>query len=416
MRTRRGFSCIGLASSGTAHAQPAQTAPFCPQPFLANIRAPRALGDVLFSMSIEFEHHDVRLPGPPGDQRHGELKCTCFVYVDGRVYWVLEDFLGAFHRHRRSVNLTNESQKERKVLREVAEAMGLDFGGVSQASLRQCQSVSVFEPGPYTRSQQTVSTKGVLLLLAWWATSSWRQTQKDIGGGLLRSFVRRLAVCDWCDQAWARGAAGVATEMCSPEVAPHGCNHVRCPEILAEANQCADNRARVACLLERYLLAALQCESARHMSLGLLAQAASEVDRFLGSDDHEATKPHKIDINVTKGGKRRRATDVYRRFVINKLMERRRGKHGKVAMALDGYDPSRYHRWMKKSVCSYFLATTRALGKTGTFGMWEDGARLGKPGREFVLSVVYSCASSRGAVLPPQVLSTDTVSGSGGHT
>ena len=152
------------------------------------------------------------------------------------------------------------------------------------------------------------------------------------------------------------------------------------------------------------------CPGLRAWFLDLLIDIAAYVD-----DNVEAWGDfswHKTDqAHLAGTGRKRRRVDPHvRQWAVQDSLQA--GEQSNVTNAtksLHHVDSSNGIRWLQEEMAAYRCSTMLGLSKAQQIGIALDGARIGRPAREFLALVACDLATLRHAVLPPQVLIHKTI-------
>ena len=136
----------------------------------------------------------------------------------------------------------------------------------------------------------------------------------------------------------------------------------------------------------------------------IVPNLASEIDAKWGRIGF-STNPFKQEAE-SSGKKRRHDEDYKWKLSRTLLHDRQTSVQNSVANA-DDVATTTWKNWGHGNLGDHRRATVRLLSAaTGTFHVSEDGARLGRPGKEYVFYFIAHMrdAGKIGTVLPPQVV------------
>ena len=297
-----------------------------------------------------------------------------------------------------------EAKIARTSLKVAADAMNFDWATEYQPSVKMCKCNTDLKATAYTRSSQTLSTRLAILQHVLWAASAWRTAHRErcdmMGIALFERVGARLEVtAELVEQMWAGGLA-----FCT-DVVGEECSHVKFDVVVGIGQPGVSPQQQVWTSMKELCRHLHSCGLAKHMLLCLLQMTVVSVERAL-DEDFKEIRPHKVELKVRSGCTNRRAPDTFRHFIMRTVRMKGRGQNGKSAMKLDGYHASRHAAWLQKEVSAYLFACRRTFtARGGTYGIWEDAARLGNPAKEHLVMLGVSMQDGHGCVLPPQVLS-----------
>lgn len=252
-----------------------------------------------------------------------------------------------------------------------------------------------------TRSVQTLSTKGIFVVLAWF--HAWRRRRLDkaragaIGIGLLTR-------C-WPDYEDADRMMKVALEHSwhSCLDAPTGgcCKHLA--EVVASFSCVPDMQGRLLSGIFALVGAAFRCEAAAHAAEVVIALLPEIVDKFL-PEKFDSTDPLRhLDLERRANVRVRRDED-YRTAIMEWAVKSGKARSSSGAGQLAGVRGAVIVDWQHKQMSPLLTSCWRQFeGFTGAMGLYEDAARLGHPAEDTMVMVAESASQGMSVYLPHQV-------------
>jgi len=325
-----------------------------------------------------------------------------YLYEDEALFWDLSGLVGAFHSGRKAVNETNEIQKERAGWKSACECVGLQWGHEYQYSVKQLRAIADLQATQYTRSTQIVGTRLALCILLRWAVNR-KSSLATRGQCMFECMCLTFAPVEDCQAYDFQGFWHAGVHFC-PQGCAEGCPHLPSLQAFGVADDFPNPAAWLAAALLHCFGVAHECMAARHMACVLIGFFGKCIESGL-EKNFVPMESHKIQPRW--GRKRKRpAEDTYKLGLSRDVMTSKKAKNGKVACQLDGYHASTQVRWHEKDNAAYVVASARLMPKPArVLGLFEDGARFGKPAKEHRLHAVWHADAQKGCMLMPQVSS-----------
>jgi hypothetical protein len=350
-------------------------------------------------MPLQWELKSLEGAAEPEEGKPQVFTFHCYQYSDGQFFWMVQPCLEQYHSGRRKVNYPNEAAKERAVLEEVCGRWSLSIQQLYQASRKQIKLNPGQVAGPYSRSSQTVGTKLLIIMLLTWITGAWRNSSKKKAEAMMSVLLarapQRVVPASSVSSLWEQ-----AKGFCEPEASNESaCSHLDLERLRPAFNEASSSHDGLVKLMKELFIRSMLCKAALHICAALVDACATMVNDSV--ERAPALDAHRAHIRKASNG-RLLADDTYRVHAMRTLLSSRKAKNGKGMMRLDGYSACTHHRWLSQEAAAYQATCCKNLSASaGTFGLWEDAARIGNPAKEMLLMMIHIVGVG-GCVLPPQ--------------
>jgi hypothetical protein len=333
----------------------------------------------------------------------GELlsrEVKVYRFGDAKLYWSVQHLFLCFFQNRTARLDTNkECGRQQFDLEVYCEALQQDATFMVEKNFRS-HTASQTEPNCRTVKEFTISTLGMLLLLAMWASGRKEVASREKAVLLLAALLAGARIVQACTFQVISVVVSAAAALCTVNSQGGRCRHLRQGLDLLQAGDHCPQLALARCI-ERWSAHHLHCPSCCH-AVKLVAQHLAH--RIQESWSTWTTSAADHDRVVDHRGKKLQHDQDYKQSLKDRVLKRRKCSTIKAVtdMKGSGRNVSRY--WATADLERYQMAAWRELSElSGTFVLQEDAARLGQPAQETETLILHHVGSQKCAILPPQV-------------
>jgi hypothetical protein len=294
------------------------------------------------------------------------------------------------------------------VLRVVAEKLNINYDETffpSRLALgRQTRKQSAEEHKDIKVAKEsfTCMTKGLLLIFAWFALARKCSGEKREACKIFAGFLRQVLSEDFdIDECVLSMLSEFACHCRAPPVAGSDCVHVQ--EFRRSMALWPDSGPQRTCeaVFQIFVFHSKGCPALKDLCVELFETIAEEIDAEILDGRFEVVAR---ELRPRPNRKRRRIDEHFKHEVINDCLKHKKAKSGRAFLRVDGSaDASVATKWEAEHMMHYLTASARGMKDVRQISLASDGARLGDPPEETLMTLAWTPQGGVGVVPPPQV-------------
>ena len=323
-------------------------------------------------------HAHVSYTTGPGEQLSRKVKA--YRFFDHKVYWSVQTFFLCFFQHRAPrLSVGKETKRQLFNLEVYCEALQQDASTMLETSFKSHTAAGTPATSK-TVSELTISTLGLLLMLAMWTSGRREAASKENAVRLLEAVLVSTKLVDVCKLHVVLMVVTVAAALCKLDAVGGRCSHLRGGlDFLREEGSCPQ-RCLARCM-QHWSGQLLHCPSCAHAVKVVANHLAGHVQSSWGTWGELGAAGH--DRVVDHRGKALQHDADYKKALKDTVMKRRRCSTIRAVTDSKGSGRNTASTWATADMEKYQVAAWRSFSElTGTFVLQEDAARLGQPAQE----------------------------------